>query len=114
VVVVPQAVLIVLPAEFRGQPPFLLQGPNGSFTILRLAATPVGTNLYLLISQQVSVGDSGEVEQKNRDLMTAFATKFPDYSDSFGGLVVDATAPGGNHEWRTEKEKSQIVRRKPN
>lgn len=100
---------IVPPAEFRGQPPFLLQGPNGPFTVVGLAPTTVDSKLYLLISQVISLGDSGEAVQKNRDLMTSFATEFPEYSDAFDGLLVEATTPGGGREWRTKKENAQIV-----
>jgi hypothetical protein len=102
---------IVPAAEFRSQPPFLLQGPKESFRIVRLAPVAVDKKLYLLISHVVSLSDSGEIVQNNADLMTVFAMRFPEYSHAFAGLVVEATAPGGDRDWRTERANSQISRR---
>jgi hypothetical protein len=104
-----EAAQIVPPAEFRSQPPFLLEGPSGLFRIVSLAPVSVDKRLYLLIAHVITLSDSGEVVQNNRDLMTAFAKRFPEYSHAFAGLVVKATGPDGSREWRTQRDNSQIA-----
>jgi len=104
---------IVPPVEFRSQPPFLLEGPGGPFRIVSLAPISVDRKLYLLIAHVITLSDSGEIVQNNRDLMKAFAKRFPEYSHAFAGLVVKATGTDGGREWRTQRENSQIAREHP-
>jgi hypothetical protein len=100
---------ISLPEEFRGSLPQDLQGAGGPFSIVLISPVAINGKLYIVIAQEVSPWkDSREVEQKNRSLMKVFAGRFPEYSEVFGGLVVEATERGGTNGWRTVLDNSAI------
>jgi hypothetical protein len=107
-----EAQQIMMPTDFRGQPPFTLQGPSGPFTIWHMNPVPVRGQLYLLISQEISPWkDSGETVRKNRALISAFATRFPEYSDVFSGMVAESTDHDRGHGWRTVEDNSAVLDR---
>jgi len=64
---------------------------------------------YLVIIHEVDQWkDTKEIEQRNKNLISTFAKRFPEYPDVFGGLVAEATVRGGNNGWRTVQEKAAI------
>ena len=102
-----EAQQITQPAELRGQAP--LQGPSGSFNLLRLQTAPLKGKLYLLVAYETEQWKTPhEIEGKNLLLITTFAQRFPEYSEVFAGLVAEATARGGTNGWRTVKDNAAI------
>lgn len=100
---------VTQPQEFRGPPPFSLAGPSGSFSIFRMITTQMNGKLYLVIVHGVDPWkDSKEVERKNQVLIQAFAKRFPEYSDIFGGIVAQAAARGSDKGWNTVEDNASI------
>jgi hypothetical protein len=100
---------VTQPQEFRGPPPFSLAGPSGSFSIVRMITTQMNGKLYLVIVHEVDPWkDSKEVERKNKVLIQAFAKRFPEYSDIFGGIVAQAAARGSDKGWNTVEDNASI------
>jgi hypothetical protein len=53
---------------------------------------------YLVIIHEVDQWrDTKEIEQRNKNHISTFAKRFPEYPDVFGGLVAEATVRGGNN-----------------
>lgn len=100
---------VTQPQEFRGPPPFSLTGPSGSFSIFRMITTQMDGKLYLVIIHGVDPWkDSNEVERKNQVLIQAFAKRFPEYSDIFGGIVAQAVERGSDKGWNTVEDNTSI------
>ncbi|MBZ5533500.1 MAG: hypothetical protein LAO20_18885 [Acidobacteriia bacterium] len=105
-----EAQQVTPPQEFRGRAPFPFAGPSGPFSILRVNLTPLDGKIYLVIAYETDPWkDSREIEKKNHALIRAFATRFPEYSEVFGGIIAEATELGGNNGWRTVEEKTAIL-----
>jgi hypothetical protein len=80
------------------------------FEIVRLNPISLKGKLYLVISHEVTPWkNSQEIEKKNRLLIKLFASRFPEYSETFTGLVAEATERGGNNGWRTVLDSSAIL-----
>lgn len=75
--------------------------------MINLAPTAIGGKLYIVITHEVSPWQSNEqVDGRNKQLLTYFKRRFPEYTDTFAGLVARATERAGNRGYGTVDETS--------
>jgi hypothetical protein len=91
-----------IPAEIRGQPPFQWKTPDGSFKVLVIGPIAVGGKVYLMIRDESPpwTNDS-QIDARNRKLIAFVKRRFPEYSDSFAGIVVQAHEEGTHRVYGT-------------
>jgi hypothetical protein len=98
---------LTVPDEIKGQPPFLWKNGETTYTVMNLAPTAIGGKLYVVITHEVSPWQSNEqVDGWNKQLLTYFKHRFPEYTDTFAGLVARATERGSNRGYGTVDEPS--------
>ena len=94
-----------VPAELRGQPPFTWKFGESSFKVSNVGPIGIGGNIYLLITQEVGPWkEDKEAGRANVHLIAAFRKAYPEYSDVFAGLIVEARERGGARGYRTVEE----------
>lgn len=94
-----------IPQEIQGQPPFVWKAARKEFHVLNLGPIAIAGDIYLRILHEVDHWKSeDEAELQNRELMTHFVARFPEYSHVFAGLVVQARERGGNRMWGTVED----------
>lgn len=97
----------IVPDEIKGPPPFLWKNGERIYKVNNVGPIAIGGKLYVSINHEVSPWQSNEqVEGWNRELISYFKNRFPEYSDSFAGLVVRATERGSNRGYGTVEEQS--------
>jgi hypothetical protein len=85
-----------VPRELKGPPPFTWQFGQASFKVLNVGALGVNKKIYLKIDQELQPWAADkDADDKNHELISAFAKAFPEYKDVFSGLVVRAHEHGG-------------------
>lgn len=98
---------VAVPDEIKGQPPFLWRDGETTYKVTSVSPMAIGGKIYIVITHEVSPWkDNEQVDGWNRNLLTHFKRRFPEYSDSFAGLVVRATEQGGNRGYGTVEEVS--------
>ena len=96
---------LTVPDEIKGQPPFLWKTEETTYKVINLAPTAIGGKLYVVINHEVSPWQSNEqVDGWNKQLLTYFKHRFPEYTDTFAGLVARATERGSNRGYGTVDE----------
>jgi hypothetical protein len=90
-----EAQALQLPAELRGQRPFTWTFGSNSFRVLSVGSVAIDGKRKLLIRQQIDPEFETQAEQRNRSLIDGFKPAFPEISESYAAIVVDAVAPGG-------------------
>jgi hypothetical protein len=94
-----------VPHEFQGRPPFHWQFGPSSFTILKFGPIGVSGKIYLQIDHQMEPWtDDKQADQRNHELISAFANAHPEYKDVFAGMVVRAHEQNGNRGFGTVAE----------
>ncbi|KGM32217.1 hypothetical protein P409_22665 [Inquilinus limosus MP06] len=90
------------PQELQGPWPRTWTLGGQAFTIGELGLYDLDGQLFLKLVQEVGpwTGDS-DADQRNRRLIQAFATAFPDYAAVFAGLAVFARDETGARIYRT-------------
>lgn len=94
------------PREIQGQPPFLWKG-KADFKILSLGPIAIGGKIDIMINHETGPWKAdAEVDGWNKELIAYFKRRFPEYSDSFAGIIVHAKERGSNREYGTVEESS--------
>ena len=98
---------LTLPPEIRGQPPFLWKNGETTYKVANVGPIAVGGKIYVIIVHEVSPWQSNEqADHWNKELLSYFKRRFPEYSDVFAGLVARATERGSNRGYGTVEELS--------
>jgi hypothetical protein len=98
---------LTAPAEIQGQPPFFWKNGETTYKVASVGPIAVGGKIYVIIVHEVSPWQSNEqVDGWNRELLSYFKRRFPEYSDFFAGLVARATERGSNRGYGTVEELS--------
>jgi hypothetical protein len=96
---------LVAPREIQGPPPFSWREGEKSWKILSVGPIAVGGKIYVTISHEVSqIQTESEVDGWNKDLLSYFKNRFPEYSDVFSGVVVRAHERGSSRGYGTVEE----------
>ena len=89
-------------AAVAGKPPMPKQGEhfNGatssSYQIIDMYPTVVGNDFDLVVKYRVpDISDTGKCFQENMSVIHSIAAKYPEFHDSFNGIVARAVAPSG-------------------
>jgi hypothetical protein len=93
------------PRELQGRPPFTWQFGQTSFKVLNVGALGISKKIYLQVDQELEswVSDK-DADERNHELISAFAKAYPEYKDAFSGLVVRAHERGGTRGFGTVAE----------
>jgi hypothetical protein len=77
--------------------PLTLAAAGGrSFQVIHISALPVGTDLDLLVKYRVpDVSDTQRAFDDNMAVIRAIIGRYPEFRDSFAGVVARATEPSG-------------------
>jgi hypothetical protein len=82
---------IARPKEITGPIPFLFDPEGQSFTVQNIGASEAGGRLFLAVTQEVGPGHSAkQLDQRNRELISFIKKHFPEYTDVFDGILVQA------------------------
>jgi hypothetical protein len=93
------------PAEISGQPPFLWRNGESTYKVMNVGPTAVGGQIYVVIQHEVSPWQNdAQVVAWNKDLLSYFKRRFPEYSDVFAGVVARAIERGSNRGYGTVEE----------
>jgi hypothetical protein len=93
---------VAVPHELQGQSPFTWKFETGMFTVRSVVPIGISGKIYLLIVQELaSWANDKDADRQNRELISAFAKAYPEYSDIFAGLAVEARERGGTRSYRT-------------
>ena len=94
-----------VPAEIQGQPPFFWKNGSTTYKVASVGPIAVGGKIYVIIVHEVSPWENNEqVDGWNKEFLTYFKHRFPEYSDVFAGLVARATERGSNRGYGTVEE----------
>lgn len=94
-----------VPSEIQGPAPFSWKDGEKTYKVLNVGPIAVGGKIYIMIVQEVAPWQSNaQVEGWNRELLIYFKKRFPEYSDSFAGLVARAHERGSNRGFGTVEE----------
>ncbi|MBZ5634892.1 MAG: hypothetical protein LAO55_17355 [Acidobacteriia bacterium] len=95
----------VAPPELQGPPPFSWRDGDKSWKILSVGPMAVGGKVYVAISHEVpEIQTDSEVDGWNKELLTYFKNRFPEYSDVFAGVVIRAHERGTNRKFGTVEQ----------
>jgi hypothetical protein len=88
---------IIPPKDFTGQPPFLWHVGNQIFALRNGGVMGVGGNLYLVFDRRLeNWGDNASADADNRAFVDAAVKAYPEFGESFQGIVARAYKPDGN------------------
>lgn len=94
-----------VPPEIRGPTPFFWKDGENTYKILNVGPIAVGGKIYMMLVHEVAPWQSdAQVDGWNKELLRYFKKRFPEYSDSFAGLVARAHERGGNRGFGTVEE----------
>jgi hypothetical protein len=97
-----EAKAIVPPKDFTGKPPFLWHVGDRIFALQDGGVMGVGGNLYLVFDRRLeSWGDNASADADNRVFVDAAVKAFPEFGESFQGIVARAHKPDGNGGFTT-------------
>jgi hypothetical protein len=98
---------LTVPDEIKGQPPFLWKNRETTYKVANVGPIAVGGKIYVVITHEVPPWQTNEqVDGWNKELLSYFKRRFPEYSDVFAGLVARATERGSNRGYGTVEELS--------
>lgn len=93
------------PVEIKGQAPFDWKNGDTDWEVLNLGPIAIGDKLYVVIVHRVQPwGSNAEVDGWNKELITYFKKRFPEYSDVFSGVVARAIERGSSRGFATVEE----------
>jgi hypothetical protein len=96
---------LTVPAEIHGQPPFFWKSGETTYKVANVGPIAVGGKIYVIIVHEVSPWLNNEqVDGWNKELLSYFKGRFPEYSEVFAGLVARATERGSNRGYGTVEE----------
>jgi hypothetical protein len=96
---------LTIPPEVRGQPPFAWKSKETTYKLLSVGPIAVGGKIYVIMAHEVSPWRSDDqVDGWNKGLLQYFKLRFPEYSDTFAGLVAHAIERGSNRRYGTVEE----------
>lgn len=96
---------LAVPSAIQGPAPFYWKDGEQTYKILNVGPIAVGGKIYMMIVQEVAPWQSdGQVDGWNKELLRYFKNRFPEYSDSFAGLVARAHERGGHRGFGTVEE----------
>jgi hypothetical protein len=99
------AAKLALPSEIQGPPPFTWKNGATTYKVVNLGPIAVGGKIYVMIIHEVSPWRSDEqVDGWNKELLSFFKKRFPEYSHAFAGLVARALEHGTNRGYGTLEE----------
>lgn len=99
------ASLLEVPAELRGQPPYLWKGPAREFEVKQVGPIAIGGEINLMVDHVVPAWTSdAQVDGWNKELMTYLKSRFPEYTGVFQGLIVRGHERGGARGYGTVEE----------
>jgi hypothetical protein len=91
-----------LPAEMKGNPPFVWQFDADTFRVLNVSPLALEKQLAVIIRLETrSLADSVAVRAESQRLIAGFVKKRPEVREVFDGVVVQASEPGGNQLFGT-------------
>lgn len=94
-----------LPSEIQGPAPFFWKDGDKTYKVLNVGPIAIGGKIYMMLVQEVPSWESdAQVDGWNRELLTYFKKRFPEYSDSFAGLVARAHERDGHRGFGTVEE----------
>lgn len=94
-----------LPEALKGQPPFSWQFGQDTFRVIALGPIGVGGKLALIVRREVaSLDDTHTVDDESHRMIRGFAGKYPEYSDVFGAIIVQAFEPRSGKIFGTVEE----------
>jgi hypothetical protein len=94
-----------VPSEIRGPAPFFWKDGEKTYKVLNVGPIAVGGKIYMMLVQEVAPWQSNaQVDGWNQELLRYFKKRFPEYSDSFAGLVARAHERGSNRGFGTVEE----------
>ncbi len=86
----------VRPADLPVNDPIDLAASGKTYKITTMFPAPVGDAIDLVVKYQTAdLSDTSKVYQDNMAVIKAVVTKYPEFRDAFGGVVVRAVAPSG-------------------
>jgi hypothetical protein len=93
---------LTVPPEIKGQAPFFWKNGETTYKVASVGPIAVGGKIYVIIVHEVSPWQSNEqVDGWNKELLSYFKRRFPEYSDFFAGLVARANERGSNRGYGT-------------
>jgi len=93
------------PLEMEGAPPFLWKNGDTTYKVLNIGPIAIGGKIYVTIAHEVQPWQSNEqVDGWNKELLSYFKRHFPEYSDTFAGLVARALERGTSRGYGTVEE----------
>lgn len=93
---------IHVPSSLQGKPPFAWSFGAHTFKVLNVGPIAVAGKIYLDIAYDARPWKNyKQVDQENRELIRDFASKYPEYSAVFAGIIGEAHEIGGNQGFRT-------------
>lgn len=94
-----------LPVDIQGQPPFLWKNGQVTYKVMNVGPIAIAGKMYIIIVHQVSPWQSdAQVDGWNKELLSYFKRRFPEYSDVFSGLVARAIEQGTSRGFGTVEE----------
>jgi hypothetical protein len=96
---------VTIPKEVQGQPPFDWSDGTNQYKVLNVGPMAIGGKIYVAINHQVSPWTTDkQVDGWNRQLIAYFKARFPEYKDTFAGIIVHAVDRGSNRGYGTVEE----------
>lgn len=93
------------PRELQGRPPFSWQFEANTFRILGLNLANTNGKFALLVRREASSLDNAkQVDEENHLLIRVLTKEYPDISEVFEAIAVDATEVGSRKALRTVEE----------
>jgi hypothetical protein len=94
-----------LPSGLKGQAPFLWSDSAMTYKVLQIGPISIANKLYIVIAHEVAPWQSNEqVEAWNKQVLAYFKGQYPEYAETFSGVVVRAQERGTHRGYGTVEE----------
>jgi hypothetical protein len=95
------------PPELRGTPPFQWKKDSRTFAVLGLNPLSLSNKMMLVVSYQVEqLAGPADAERQNDEMRVEFTRRFPEWTDAFDILVLEARLRDGTGGFRTLVERA--------
>jgi hypothetical protein len=99
------AAKLKVPTEIQGPPPYSWKENEATYKVNNVGPIAIAGKLYVVIVHEVCPWESdAQVDGWNKQLLSYFKQRFPEYSDVFAGLVARALEQGTNRGYGTVEE----------
>jgi hypothetical protein len=96
---------LVVADDLKGSPPFLWKSGDTTFKVLSYGPVAIGGKTYIIVVHEVAPWRTdAQVDGWNKQLLSYFKQRFPEYSEIFAGVVVRAKERGTNRMFGTVEE----------